>query len=88
MVMPVGCIGNGLPFGMQIGGPYSEDCTTITFARQLAYVIGGFQMPSGIDGLGRTILVAAYSGVGNERDDGVLFLLPLQGEGWDGDGFL
>ncbi|HEB89151.1 MAG TPA: amidase [Deltaproteobacteria bacterium] len=45
-VAPVGPTPEGLPVGVQIVGPYLEDHTTITFARLLGEVIGGFEAPS------------------------------------------
>jgi amidase len=44
---PVGRTAQGLPVGVQIVGPYLEDRTTIDFARRLAEVIGGFEVPPG-----------------------------------------
>jgi amidase len=44
---PVGRTSSGLPVGIQIVGPYLEDRTTIDFARRLADVIGGFEIPPG-----------------------------------------
>lgn len=46
-VAPVGSTKAGLPFGIQIVGPYLEDHTPIAFARHLADVVGGFQVPPG-----------------------------------------
>ena len=44
---PVGCTSNGLPVGLQIVGPYLEDRTPLDFARRLADVVGGFEIPPG-----------------------------------------
>jgi amidase len=44
---PVGRTSSGLPVGIQIVGPYLEDRTPIAFARHLAEVIGGFEVPPG-----------------------------------------
>ena len=46
-VAPVGRTPAGLPFGIQIVGPYLEDHTPIAFSRHLAEVIGGFEAPPG-----------------------------------------
>ncbi len=46
-VAPVGRTAAGLPVGIQIVGPYLEDRTPIDFARRLADVVGGFEMPPG-----------------------------------------
>ena len=46
-VAPVGRTAGGLPFGVQIVGPYLEDLTTIAFAAHLAEIGGGFQPPPG-----------------------------------------
>ncbi len=46
-VAPTGLASNGLPVGIQIIGPYLEDYTTIEFARLMAEVTGGFQVPEG-----------------------------------------
>lgn len=48
-VAPIGVSARGLPVGVQIVGPYLEDRTTIDFARHLAEVCGGFQVPPGYD---------------------------------------
>ena len=46
---PLGLTRDGLPIGIQAIGPYLEDRTTITFARLVAEVAGGFQPPPGYD---------------------------------------
>lgn len=46
-VAPLGCTREGLPFGVQIVGPYLEDRTTIGFARLMEREFGGFQIPPG-----------------------------------------
>ncbi|MFL6621248.1 MAG: amidase [Sulfurifustis sp.] len=43
---PIG-FADGLPVGIQIAGPYLEDLTTIDFAKRLAEVVGGYQVPPG-----------------------------------------
>jgi amidase len=47
VVAPVGRTPGGLPVGVQIVGPYLEDRTPIDFARRLADVIGGYEVPPG-----------------------------------------
>jgi amidase len=49
-VAPVGLTEAGLPVGIQIMGPYSEDATPLTFAALLAKEIGGFKPPPGYSG--------------------------------------
>jgi amidase len=44
---PVGRTSDGLPVGLQIVGPYLEDRTPLDFARRLAEVVGGFEVPPG-----------------------------------------
>jgi amidase len=46
-VVPVGCLGNGLPVGIQIVGPYLHDRTTLDVARHLLAIIGGCPRPAG-----------------------------------------
>ncbi|HLZ76589.1 amidase family protein, partial [Phenylobacterium sp.] len=46
-VAPLGQTRAGLPFGVQIVGPYLEDRTTIGFARLLEREFGGFRPPPG-----------------------------------------
>lgn len=46
-VAPAGRTEAGLPVGIQIMGPYSEDATTIAFADLLGREIGGFVPPPG-----------------------------------------
>jgi amidase len=48
-VAPVGRTAAGLPVGIQIVGPYLEDRTPIDFARRLADVVGGFEIPPGFE---------------------------------------
>jgi amidase len=45
-VIPIGQSRTGLPIGLQIIGPYSEDRTTIAFAGLLEREFGGFIKPS------------------------------------------
>jgi amidase len=45
VVAPIGRTRSGLPVGAQIIGPLYEDDTAITFAEQLAEVIGGYAPP-------------------------------------------
>ena len=47
-VAPLGRSREGLPFGVQIAGPYLEDRTTIGFAQLLEREFGGFRAPSGL----------------------------------------
>jgi amidase len=46
-VIPVGRVGNGLPVGIQIVGPYLEDRTTLYLAKHLLGTVGGCPRPSG-----------------------------------------
>lgn len=46
-VVPVGCLSNGLPIGMQIVGPYLEDRTTLDLAKHLLALSGGCPRPPG-----------------------------------------
>jgi amidase len=46
-VVPVGCLDNGLPIGIQIVGPYLEDRTTLDLAKQLLARMGGCPRPEG-----------------------------------------
>jgi amidase len=46
-VAPLGRSKDGLPFGVQIMGPYLEDKTTIAFAGLLEREFGGFVAPPG-----------------------------------------
>jgi amidase len=46
-VIPVGCLPNGLPVGIQIVGPYLEDRTTLDLAKHLLTIIGGCPRPPG-----------------------------------------
>jgi amidase len=46
-VIPVGCLGNGLPVGMQIVGAYLEDQTTLDLAQRLLALLGGCPRPPG-----------------------------------------
>lgn len=46
-VVPVGCLANGLPVGMQIVGPYLEDRTTLDLAKHLLALMGGCPKPPG-----------------------------------------
>ena len=46
-VVPVGCLSNGLPVGIQIVGPYLHDRTTLDVARHLLAVVGGCPRPAG-----------------------------------------
>jgi amidase len=46
-VVPVGTTSAGLPFGVQIAGPFLEDRTPLALARFLERVCGGFQRPPG-----------------------------------------
>lgn len=45
---PVGFSEKGLPVGVQIVGPELGDTTTIAFARLMAGVLGGYQVPPGL----------------------------------------
>jgi amidase len=44
-VIPVGCLSNGLPVGIQIVGPYLEDLTTLDLAKRLLAVLAGSPRP-------------------------------------------
>ncbi|WP_405164495.1 hypothetical protein OG203_05085 [Nocardia sp. NBC_01499] len=44
---PIGRTPEGLPFGMQIVGPYLEDHTTLRFAELIEQEFGGFSPPLG-----------------------------------------
>jgi amidase len=46
-VVPVGCLGNGLPVGIQIVGPYLHDRTTLDVAKHLLAMAGGCPRPTG-----------------------------------------
>ena len=46
-VVPVGCLSNGLPVGIQIAGPYLQDRTTLGIAKQLLTLVGGCPRPAG-----------------------------------------
>jgi amidase len=46
-VVPVGCLSNGLPVGVQIVGPYLEDRTTLDLAKHMLDMAGGCQRPPG-----------------------------------------
>jgi amidase len=46
-VIPVGCLSNGLPVGIQIVGPYLADRTTLDLAKRLLALVGGCPRPSG-----------------------------------------
>ncbi len=46
-VIPVGCLSNGLPVGIQIAGPYLADRTTLDLAKHLLALIGGCPRPPG-----------------------------------------
>ena len=46
-VVPVGCLGNGLPIGIQIVGPYLHDHTTLDVAKHLLAMVGGCPRPRG-----------------------------------------
>jgi amidase len=46
-VVPVGCVVNKLPVGIQIVGPYLEDRTTLELGRHLLTMMGGCPRPSG-----------------------------------------
>jgi amidase len=46
-VVPVGVLGNGLPVGIQIVGPYLHDRTTLDLARRLTEIVGGCPRPPG-----------------------------------------
>jgi amidase len=44
-VIPVGCLGNGLPVGIQIVGPYLDDLTTLDLAKRFLALRGGCPRP-------------------------------------------
>lgn len=46
-VIPVGCLEDGLPIGIQIVGPYLEDRTTLDIANHLSALVGGCPRPAG-----------------------------------------
>ncbi len=46
-VVPVGCLENGLPVGIQVVGPYLEDFTTLDLAKHLLALVGGCPRPPG-----------------------------------------
>lgn len=46
-VVPVGCLDNGLPVGIQIVGPYLEDRTTLDLAKHLLALVDGCPRPPG-----------------------------------------
>jgi amidase len=46
-VIPVGRLGNGLPVGIQIVGPYLHDRTTLDLAKHLLPLVGGCPRPPG-----------------------------------------
>lgn len=46
-VVPVGCLANGLPIGIQIVGPYLEDRATLDLAKHLLAIVGGCPRPPG-----------------------------------------
>lgn len=46
-VVPVGCLSNGLPVGIQIVGPYLHDRTTLDLAKHLLSLVGGCPRPAG-----------------------------------------
>jgi amidase len=45
--VPIGRSPEGLPYGMQIVGPYLEDRTTLRFAELVEQEFGGFTPPPG-----------------------------------------
>ncbi|MGV0875265.1 amidase family protein [Mycolicibacterium sp. XJ879] len=45
--VPVGRTATGLPVGVQVVGPYLEDRTTLTVARHIERLLGGFIAPPG-----------------------------------------
>jgi amidase len=47
-VVPVGRTAAGLPVGLQIVGPFLEDRTTLTVARLIEELLGGFVPPAGV----------------------------------------
>jgi amidase len=46
-VVPVGCLDDGLPIGVQVVGPYLEDRTTLDIAKHLLALVGGCPQPPG-----------------------------------------
>jgi amidase len=46
-VIPVGCLSNGLPVGIQIVGPYLHDRTTLDIAKHFLALLGGCPKPPG-----------------------------------------
>jgi amidase len=44
-VIPVGCLSNGLPVGIQIVGPYLHDLTTLDLAERFLFLRGGCPRP-------------------------------------------
>ena len=46
-VVPVGCLDNGLPVGVQIVAPYLEDRTSLDLARHVLALTGGCPRPAG-----------------------------------------
>lgn len=46
-VVPVGCLSNGLPVGIQIVGPYLHDHMTLDLAQHLFTLMGGCPQPAG-----------------------------------------
>jgi amidase len=46
-VVPVGCLAEGLPVGIQVVGPYLSDRTTLDIAKYLTTLIGGCPRPAG-----------------------------------------
>jgi len=46
-VVPVGCLSNGLPVGIQIVGPYLGDHTTLNLGKHLLALVGGCPRPPG-----------------------------------------
>lgn len=74
-VAPIGLSERGLPVGVQIVGSYLEDCATIDFARRLADVCGGFQVPPGYDRDPSGLEAASLKGR-LDVDDGTSSLAP------------
>jgi len=46
-MVPIGRTRAGLPVGIQVVAPYLEDRTAVAFARAMADVVGGFDVPPG-----------------------------------------
>jgi len=44
-VVPIGITPRGVPVGIQVVGPHLGDRTTLTFARHLERLLGGYQVP-------------------------------------------